>query len=198
MDGDDDHRVMSRLLKQAGLHDVQVVSLRGQLHKDGFRDQLANVFNFSINAIAVVCDAEASRDAQFNRICHHLRQHCSVPATVNTWTILPDRKVGIFVLPGPTGMLEDLLVESATNSPPSACVNEFMRCLDHTLPKRPDGAEYQAWFFPAIPSKAKAKAYLVASHESVPHVGLGADKGIWDFNHPCFDELKAFLRGFSP
>jgi hypothetical protein len=46
---------------------------------------------------------------------------------------------------------------------------------------------------PANPAKARAKAFLAAMPESVPHVGLATRRGYWNLDHPSLNELKSFL-----
>lgn len=50
------------------------------------------------------------------------------------------------------------------------------------------------FYFPKNRSKAKAQAFLAGMHESVTAVGLAAQKGCWNLDHPVLDGLKAFIK----
>jgi len=97
-------------------------------------------------------------------------------------------KVGIFIMPGNKvegTMLEDLCLKSVENHPAMKCVNEFASCVSAMEPK------------PKNISKAKAQTFLAAQPEIANSVGVGAQKGYWDFESPALDELKQFLSNLK-
>lgn len=96
--------------------------------------------------------------------------------------------IGIFIMPGETvegAMVEDLCLRSVEGSLPMGCVRAFEACVAELSPP------------PGNMSKAKAQAFLAAQPHIVNCVGLGAEKGYWDFDAPCFDELKGFLAALK-
>jgi hypothetical protein len=66
--------------------------------------------------------------------------------------------------------------------PVMQCVEQFVGCIEH-LSDCPT----------ARSSKTKCQVFLAAQTEIVNCVGLGAQKGYWDFESPALHELKAFL-----
>jgi len=93
-------------------------------------------------------------------------------------------KVGIFIMPGNKVegiMLEDLCLKTVEKNPAMKCVNEFASCVSALEPK------------PKNISKAKAQTFLAAQPEIANSVGVGAQKGYWDFESPALKELKQFL-----
>ena len=94
-------------------------------------------------------------------------------------------RVGIFIMPGPKmegTMIEDLCLKSVEPNPAMKCVTSFADCISKLDDK------------PTNMPKAKVQAFLAAQPEIVTHLGLGAEKGYWDFSSPAFDGLKAFLN----
>ena len=92
-------------------------------------------------------------------------------------------KIGIFIMPGKLNgtMLEDLCLSTMADNPIMKCVEEFADCIK----EKPETSTKIA--------KTKALAYLAAQKEPVNTIGLGAQKGYWNFEAPELDELKEFL-----
>jgi hypothetical protein len=140
---------------------------------------------FRTRQVGLVADADTElASSTFDSLKYHLQK---------AEFIIPDRlaalssgspQIGIFVLPDNhrQGMLEDLCLESISQDSLS-CVDDFMRC---------SGIESQDIHF----AKRRALAFLATSKGVVNQVGLAAQKSIWNFDHPCFDGLKAFLKQF--
>jgi len=93
-------------------------------------------------------------------------------------------RVGIFIMPGQIDgtMLEDLCLKTVERHKAMPCVDQFASCV---------GALSSG---PKNMSKAKAQAFLAAQPEAVGAVGLGAQKGYWNFASPALAELKTFLN----
>jgi hypothetical protein len=97
-------------------------------------------------------------------------------------------KVGIFIMPGNKvegTMLEDLCLKTVEKNPEMKCVNEFASCVSAMEPK------------PKNMSKAKAQTFLAAQPEIANSVGVGAQKGYWNFESTVLEELKQFLNNFK-
>ena len=80
------------------------------------------------------------------------------------------------------GMLEDLCLKTVENHPVMNCVNPFVDCISK-LEEAPNNM-----------AKAKAQAFLAAMPELANSVGVGAQKGYWDFNSEELTELKLFIN----
>jgi len=97
-------------------------------------------------------------------------------------------KVGIFIMPGNKvegTMLEDLCLKTVEKNPAMKCVNEFASCVSAMEPK------------PKNMSKAKAQTFLATQPEIANSVGVGAQKGYWNFESTVLEELKQFLNNFK-
>jgi hypothetical protein len=66
-----------------------------------------------------------------------------------------------------------------------ACVNSFYTCASK-LPNPPQN-----------PTKARAKSFLAAMPISVPHIGVAATRGYWDFKSQAMGDLLTFLHLFA-
>ena len=98
-------------------------------------------------------------------------------------------KIGIFIMPGETiegTMLEDLCLETVKEQPAMKCVEEFSSCVSSldSPPKNISKAKAQVF---------KAQVFLATQPGFVDSVGLGSQKGYWNFESPCLVELKTFL-----
>jgi len=69
--------------------------------------------------------------------------------------------------------------------PVFGCVDRYMECCLSALPEDER---------PLNPSKAKVQTYLAARKEITNALGLGAQKGYWNLDHVCFEDIKQFLR----
>jgi hypothetical protein len=98
-------------------------------------------------------------------------------------------RVGIFIMPGVTVdgmMLEDLCLKTVEDDGAMDCVEEFASCVAALPdpPKNMSKAKVQVF---------KAHVFLATQPETVDSMGLGAQKGYWNLDSPCLDELKQFL-----
>lgn len=120
----------------------------------------------SLEALCVVCDADACPNARFQSVTDGLRNiGVEPPQRCFEWTtgrpkacvmILPDGKS--------KGSLEDVCVESVRGTPEMACVKQFIECLNRKHP---------------MPAKARAYAYLAAMDRPDVRVGTAAKRGYW-------------------
>ena len=83
-------------------------------------------------------------------------------------------------------MLEDLCLETVKDRPAMKCVDEFSSCVSalKSPPKNISKSKTQVF---------KAQVFLATQPKIVDSVGLGSQKGYWNFEAPCLVELKAFL-----
>jgi len=94
-------------------------------------------------------------------------------------------QIGVFIMPGNTvegNILEDLCLKSVEGQEAMGCVDEFANCFSQL--SNP----------PSNKSKAKVLAYMACQKESVEKISRGAQKGYWNFESPCWNELKDFLK----
>ena len=80
------------------------------------------------------------------------------------------------------GMLEDLCLKTVEHHPAMHCVELFIDCISK-LEKPPNNI-----------TKAKAQAFLAAMPKLANSVGVGAQKGYWNFNSEELTDLKSFIN----
>ncbi len=81
------------------------------------------------------------------------------------------------------GMLETLLWESVADKPEAGCIEEYLDCAERCSGE-------------SIQRRDKARAHAFLATRPLPHVSVGvaAQKGYWDFDHPAFAGVRAFLK----
>lgn len=198
VEGKDEVRFFGAFLAHLKIVGVQPIEVGG---KDKFPIEFPTLTkdpNFKIvNTVAIVRDADQNVKAVFDSVSYLLNQHkFPVPSAVGEIATSTKMKVGVFVMPGnkENGMLEDLCMKTVSSHPATQCVASFMGCLSQVLTPPSPSKESAKHYFPKVPAKAKAQAFLAAMHEIVPSVGIAAEKGYWDLDHTALAELKAFLN----
>ena len=187
VEGRDEVNFFSALVDFHNIDPVQIQNLEGKDKLRKFLAALRRAPGFeTVRSLGVVRDADESPASAFQSVRDSLR-NAGLPAPNRAEERSGEAPaVTVFILPGDNrpGMLETLLRESFAGGPEDRCVEEYLACVGG-LPgvsiDRPDKARVHAW---------------LASRPD-PHVsaGMAAKKGYWDFNHPAFDDLRAFLSG---
>ncbi|MEA2007606.1 MAG: DUF3226 domain-containing protein [Chloroflexota bacterium] len=124
---------------------------------------------------------------------------------------------------GRKGMLEDLCLESVADDPAILCVEDYFQCLEEEfesrmLPENPSKSRVRAFLasmgwleeshfeyfqehleehlhkLPHAPSVSKVQAFLATRYKPDLDLGIAAQKGYWQLNHPAFDGVKQFLK----
>jgi hypothetical protein len=189
VEGQDEKNFLDKLLKYLGFNDFQIEDVGG---KDNFPDKFPNLLKTSgfshadgsplVTHLVIIRDKED--DNAFESISNIVVKAGLKPPNKHSTFSDSNPKVGIFIMPGAEvqgTMLEDLCLKTVENQPAMKCVNEFVSCAS-ALDTKPKNL-----------SKAKAQTFLAAQPEIVNSVGVGAQKGYWDFESPALDELKQFL-----
>jgi Protein of unknown function (DUF3226) len=189
VEGQDEKNFFDKLLKNLGFSDFQIEDVGG---KDRFPDKLPALLKIpgffdadgspAVSHLVIIRDKE--EDNAFKSISNIVFKAGLKPPNKHSTFSDSKPKVGIFIMPGTKvqgTMLEDLCLKTVQNHPAMKCVNEFISCAS-ALDTKPKNL-----------SKAKAQTFLAAQPEIVNSVGVGAQKGYWDFESPALDELKQFL-----
>lgn len=187
VEGKDEENFFITLLDKINITDVQVQNYGGKNKVNSILPAIIRTSGFSqIKKLAIICDADNSADDNFRRIQLVLKkEHLPAPSTRNMFVHTDIIDVGIYIIPGTdNGMLEDLCLRTVHEDPAMRCVEMFYTCARKLDPP------------PSNPAKAKAQAFLAAMPEIVYSVGVGAQKGYWDFDSPHMDNLKTFLKKF--
>jgi hypothetical protein len=84
-------------------------------------------------------------------------------------------------------MLESLCLESIKGTTVYKCVEDYIKCSIPNLNPE-DRKKFKE-------EKARVQTYLASQVPLVNSLSDGAQKNIWDFDHPCFGEISNFLLG---
>jgi len=123
---------------------------------------------------------------------------------------------------GREGMLEDLCLESVADDPAMPCVEEYFGCLEGQLETgvflgNPSKSRVRAFLasmewleeahfeylqehwrehlseLPDAPSVAKVHTFLASRYKPDLDLGIAAQEGYWQLDHPAFAQVKQFL-----
>jgi len=195
VEGEDERNFFDRLLRHIDLADVQIepvggkyefsVKLPALLHVPGFFEAGDSP---RVRNLAIV--RAKDRDSAFASVANIVRKAGLTPPDEHGAFSDGRPRVGIFIMPGETidgTMLEDLCLKTVEGHEAMRCVAEFASCVGAfpSAPKNVSKAKAQVF---------KAQVFLAAQTDTVDAVGLGAQKGYWDFDSPALGELKSFLE----
>lgn len=186
VEGKDEVNFFNALLKYAEITNFEVYEVGG---KQQFKDKLPALVRMSgftdVEVLAIIRDADNDANGAFESIRNILKKEKLKPPVQTNQFSKGSPKIGIFIMPGnsDTGMLEDLCLKTVEHHPAMVCVESFIDCVSklENPPNRNNIA------------KAKAQAFLAAMPELVCSVGVGAQKGYWNFNSEELTDLKSFI-----
>jgi len=99
---------------------------------------------------------------------------------------IPMTAVMILPRPDQNGMLEDICLNSLSDKPEMECVSHYLDCIYEKTTRQPSN----------LP-KTKLYSFISASNHPELRLGEAAERGLFDFNHPSFTQLKTFLTLIS-
>lgn len=186
VEGDDEVNFFEKLLEYIG------ISKNVDIRKSGGKDNLKNLMQAftitrgfrAIEVIAVIRDADENANDAFKSVTGILKKiGLKSPKKPGEFSS-GKPSVGVFIIPDNSsgGMLEDLCLDCVRDHEAMKCVDEFIACTQR-LKEGPQN----------IP-KAKAQAFLAAKPRIVNSVGLGAQKGYWNFDSQRLRPLINFLK----
>ena len=191
VEGVDEVRLFGALAKNIGLDaDVQI---RGYGGRNALRRLLANIWRVpgypDLESLGIVMDADDSAASAQDRIRGALSAaDLPVPAApLQSAAGDESPKACYLILPpdGETGALEDVCLASVAEDPAMDCVEDYFDCVERTAL----GGPRANWA-----SKARVHAFLSSRERPDLRLGDAAENGIWPFDAPAFDSLKAVLR----
>jgi hypothetical protein len=186
VEGDDDKNLLSALIEDIGLSGIQII---GCIGKGEMPDVIRTVqqstgFKGFVQSLGIVRDCDVDAKSAFLSVCDALHKaNLSVPPkplVVAQGT--PNVIIVILPCDSEKGALEDVCLQSVSDYPEMSCLNEYFSCLEgiDVIPKNI--------------SKAKAQAFLASRIETVPHIGIAAQKRYWPWSHEAFNGIKEFLN----
>jgi len=195
VEGKDEVNFFDRLLRHVGIGDFQIREVGG---KDQFPKKLPALLKMRgffetdgsprVKNLAIVRDKD--QDNAFESIANIVKEAGLTPPDEHGAFSDGRPRVGIFIMPGQTidgTMLEDLCLKTVEGHEAMPCVEQFASCVGDlpSVPKNMAKAKAQVF---------KAQVFLAAQTDTVDAVGLGAQKGYWDFDSPALAEVKGFLE----
>ena len=199
VEGKDEINFINALLDKLSINNIQIIELQG---RGNLKKTLSTLFklpeNKLIQSLAIVIDADNDQSNEFKSVQDVLKNNnLPVPGVLKEFVNSDSRRVGVYILPGnaDSGMLEDLCLATVDDHPVMSCLNQYITCLKASLPIKLENepTDSQKFFFPKNQHKAKAMAFLAAMYEPCSSVGVAAQKGYWNIDHPSLDEFKQFL-----
>lgn len=191
VEGDDDAGVFRSLLGWLGLAGVQVIAIRGA---SKFKTAIAAAASYPLATLGLVRDADDSRQSAFRSLQSALRNAgLPVPRTVEVFTAAKAGwpRVGALILPptpvGTNRALEDMLFESIRSPHVEAEVAAYVTFFEE------QGLELRELDL----TKARIHAYLAAQQAPGLTIAEAAERGLWNYEHPVFGPVLAFLRGLA-
>ena len=197
VEGHDEVVFIEAMLEEMGIfQNIQVQDFGG-------RDRLKTFFEVMIakpelwgkvESIGVLMDADESFASAFQRVqtvfmnsqrLGRSYDESNGRITFNDFSV----KVSVFISPDHqgSGMLETLLLRSASDKAAVKCMEHYFECLNQ------NGANE----YPANEEKAKLQVYM-ASRKTFPNqIERSIQKKIWDFNSPHFNDIKVFLNSLK-
>ncbi|MCF5762276.1 hypothetical protein K3H45_20635 [Aeromonas veronii] len=189
VEGKDEIGFFTALCNKEELQQYQIIEVGGV---DKFKDELPAIINDrnfdDVTSIAIIRDADSSVKAALQSIKAILEKNgLSAPDSHSAIKAANNRKVGLFIMPGnrEQGMLENLVLDSVSDSPVKIQADQYIQNLKDTLPPE---------VFPQNEHKARLHAYLSGMKKFVPSLGLATQKGYFDLDSEHFNELKQFLN----
>ena len=142
----------------------------------------------AFRSFGVVRDADDNPTGAFQSVCAHLRNvEYEAPQSHGTFSNASP-SVGVFIVPDgiECGTIEALCRRSVEDSNIAQCVEQYLECLaTHDVIASTNR------------EKSFAHAYLAAMRDPVARVGEGAQRGVWNFDSPAFQEILCFIRDLS-
>lgn len=190
VEGDDDERFIQELLRELNILDTEIINVGGNNFRE-YLPEIGKISGFaSINQLAIISDADDDAHSTFQRIVNSINRiddYDLVPPTERNTFCPGSPSVGVFIITkkdSEEGMLEDLCLASVEDHESMKCVDDFSECIN------------RLGIVLRNPSKSRCQTFLSAMIHSVPHIGIAAQRGYWDFNSEALDGLKSFLTTF--
>jgi len=196
VEGQDDWCFFKHFLeKKLKIKDVQLIDIGG----DGNFLTVLKVLKLSPNfdkveKIGLIRDTDKDLQKSFKRIKEAIEKglQYKAPTNMNSWQKDEEHgiKLGVFLLPNneEKGMLETLCMQSVADDAIMPCLNAYFECMDKVIPENK---------LPKNIAKARVQAFLASRKTYKSSVGFAAEKGYWNFDAECMQEIKSFLLTFK-
>ena len=189
VEGNDDQNFFQKFMQEIMLDNIQIIPMggKGSFRTPNFKSVMLAPGFREVKSLGIVRDADDNADNVFRGICTVLEE-CGLAKPTQPMKITnTNLKVGILILPpnAEKGEIEDFCLASLKEYSEMGCIDNYFKCLQKKL--LPDK-------FPKKLSKAKIQAFLASREESVPHLGIAAQRGYFPLGHDVFEGIKNFLK----
>ena len=187
VEGRDVSGFFAALFKHSKISNVQIQDFGGVKELKPFLGVLTNASGFeSVQSVGIVRDAEQNASAAFESVRNALKS-ASLDGPDQVGEITEGKpRTGIYLLPdlgANSGMLEDLCLNMLETDAAMPCVEQYFQCLSSQGIQPPDNF-----------AKAKITTFLASKPKLKQRVGYAMNQDYWDWDHPCLDPLKEFLK----
>jgi hypothetical protein len=188
VEGNDDVGFFEKIRDEIRIDDLQIHPMGG---KDEFKvPNLASIRKMEsfrlVRCLAIARDADKDAEQAFRSVCSVLAgAHLPCPARTMGFEGTTKFRVGVLIIPpnAKEGRLEELCLSSIENFRQMGCIDDFFQCIGKKVNE-----------FPEDLPKAKIQAFLASREKSVPHLGVGIERGYFPLNSEVFEEIKVFLK----
>ena len=186
VEGDDEKEFFGALLREMKMTGIQVQDFRGKNNLSNFLETLRDQHGFAqrVVSLGIVRDADDSPEGAFQSVGTALRNNKFPQPSKPETPEGNNPRVAVLILPDAetSGMLETICLRSVADDPVMQCIGEYFNCIRKVSQ------------LPGNMDKAMVQAFLASRPESVPHLGIAAQKDYWQWNNQAFDHVKGFLR----
>jgi hypothetical protein len=183
VEGNDHRNFFEAFRDHLAIPEMQIENYGGVSQLSGVLAAYASSREFgTVRRLGIVRDAESSAVSAFQSVRSALhRANLALPERIGA-VATGDPMVGVLVLPddGP-GMLETVLARCFAETREDDCIERFFQCV------KADGRTILR------SEKARTCAYLATTRDPHVSVGVAAKKGVWDFKHDGFSNVREFL-----
>ena len=189
VEGNDDLRLFRYLASHLDILNIEVRHYGGIDNLRPFLRTLTTTPGFtSISSLAVVADANSSRESRVQKIQDAL-SNAGLPAPDAPLEIASDGSTQVAYLVVPhkrgSGMIEDVCLDSVRTDPVMECIDGYFECIEFSGASGPR----ETWA-----AKARLHAFLASRERPDLRLGEAAEAGIWQLEDDSFAPLRQLLR----
>ncbi|TFE69347.1 hypothetical protein A7Q09_05500 [Methylacidiphilum sp. Yel] len=189
VEGEDDKRFFSALVRQLELQRIQIIPLNGRNNLGGTLQLIRgeSSVRFDLETLGIIVDADKNASARFQSVRDTLiRVGWEAPQQPGVWTEGGRPRTGVFVLPdcSEQGELEDLCIRAVAEHEKAAleCVDQYLDCL------RKKNVQLSSKL-----GKVKLQVFLASRQKPGLRLGEAAEASEIRLDSEAFEKVRSFL-----
>lgn len=191
VEGKDDENFFSALIEDLGIENIQIHDIEGVGKLKGFIRVLSGRPSFTIvKGVGIILDADnRTPDSVMQSVRSALEGIAGLSAPERAGELFGDEiKTGAFILPDNQnpGMLETLIWNTIEDEKMRECIGQFIECAESAPSGDLDRLD-----------KSRVHAYIATQKKPNVSVGVAAQRGYWNFDHPALSGIKDFVIQLS-